>query len=467
MVLFLPAWAFGQVSEEAVKLFDEGNYEQAKSALKTDLENDSTNATIHKMLGIAALKTGDVKTAKESLTVASKKNIHEATLYLGRLYAMQYRFDDAEKQFAAFERAMRRNKEALAELEKEREYADRLRRMIGRTEDVQIIDSIVINKRDFLSAYNLSANVGSIEWAHNFFDDGWNEDNSVVFMNERKTKIYFSRFAIERGTTLYTMEKMLENFGNEKMLPAPITDSKGQAYPFIMSDGLTIYFATKGHESIGGYDLYASRLNLNSNTYLTPNQMNMPFNSPFNDYMMVIDEEKGVGWFASDRYQPEGQVCVYTFIPNQKVLLVQSDDEEILANRAKISSIQDSWRTDKDYSSLRDIASKRSNKTTDTSADFDFVINDAYTYHQLSDFKSLSAREYFIRARDAKREFEELSKQLDEKREQYAASSSTINSSLGAEILFMEKRVSELFDQWKATETIARNEEIRHINSQL
>jgi hypothetical protein len=157
---------------------------------------------------------------------------------------------------------------------------------------------------------------------------------------------------------------------------------------------------------------------------------------------------------------------VYTFIPNQEVLLIQSDDEKILANRAKISSIQDSWRTDKDYSSLRDIASKRSNKITDTAADFDFVINNDYTYHQLADFKSFSAREYFIRARDAKREFEELSKQLDEKREQYAASASNVSTPLGVEILYMEKRVSELFDQWKATETVARNEEIQYINSQ-
>ena len=466
-VLLFPTLLFSQISEEAAKLFEEGEYEQAKSVLRIDVENDPANASIHKMLGIAALETGDIETAEESLTIASKKRIHEATLFLGRLYAMQYKFDEAEKQFTAFERAMRRNKEALAELEEEREYADRLQRMVGRTEDIQLIDSVVISKDDFLRAYNLSASGGSIEWTRDFFNGDWNGDNSVAFMNERKTKVYFSRHATERGSTLYTMEKMLENFGNEKMLPPPITDSKDQAYPYILSDGLTIYFATKGHESIGGYDLYASRLNLNSNTYLTPNQMNMPFNSPFNDFMMVIDEEKGIGWFASDRYQPEGQVCVYTFIPNDKVLLVQSEDEEVLANRAKISSISDSWNPDKDYSSLRELASRKSNETTDTAADFTFIINDTHTYHQLTDFKSFSAREYFIRAQDVKNEYTELSRQLAEKREQYAASASTVNSALGAEILLMEKRVSELFDQWKATETLARNEEIRHLNPQL
>ena len=283
-------------------------------------------------------------------------------------------------------------------------------------------------------------------------------------MNERKTKVYYSRFATDQGETLYTMEKLIDNFGNEKIIPSPITDRSDQSFPFIMSDGLTIYFATKGHESIGGYDLYASRYNLNTNTYLSPNQMNMPFNSPFNDYMMVIDEQKGVGWFASDRYQDEDQVCIYTFIPNDEVRLIQSDDIDYLAQRAKISVIQDSWRQDINYSSLIDKASSIGVSDEVKSFDFEFVINDDNTYHQISDFKSFSARELFVRAQDVQKELTELENKLDEMRQQYAQASADKESQLGQEILFTEKRVSELFDQLTITKVMARNEEIKHIN---
>lgn len=327
-IIFFPTLLIGQVSEEAQKLFDAGEYKQAKQLLENDLEENPSNTALNFLLGRAALHTGDIETAQQSLTLAKKNKVQDATRYLGRLYAIQYKFDDAEKEFKLYERAMRRNKEALAELEIEREYANRLQRLVSRTEDIQIIDSVVVSKSDFLSAYNLSVNGGTLQWAHNFFGEGWNDENSVVYMNERKTKAYFSRPATEQGSTLYTMEKMLDNFGNEKMMPSPINTRQDQAYPFILSDGLTIYFASKGHESIGGYDMFASRYNLYSNTYLTPNQMNMPFNSPFNDYMMVIDEQKGVGWFASDRYQPENSVCVYTFTPNQEVRLVLTEEPD-------------------------------------------------------------------------------------------------------------------------------------------
>ena len=350
-------------------------------------------------------------------------------------------------------------------LEVEREYADRLKRMVSRTEDIQIIDSIVVPKKEFLSAYNLSATGGSLQWARDFFDDGWNDDESVVFMNERETKVYFSRYASERGNTLYTMEKMLDNFGNEKMIGSPISDANDQAYPFIMSDGLTIYFASKGHESLGGYDLFISRYNLNSNRYLTPNQLNMPFNSPFNDYMLVIDEQKGLGWFASDRYQPENSVCIYTFIPNQEVRLVMTEEEDSLASRAIISSIKDTWRENADYSGLLNKASMNSATDETKKQDFLFVINDDYTYHQLSDFNSFSARELFMRVMEAEKKLKEAKKELELKRVQYSAATSINKSSLATEILQLEKLIEELYDQWKVTRVMTRNEEIRHLNA--
>ena len=60
--------------------------------------------------------------------------------------------------------------------------------------------------------------------------------------------------------------------------------------------------------------------------------------------MMVIDEAKQLGWFVSDRYQPEGKVCVYLFIPNDNRERVDSEDIELKRARASIASIKDSWK---------------------------------------------------------------------------------------------------------------------------
>ena len=70
-----------------------------------------------------------------------------------------------------------------------------------------------------------------------------------------------------------------------------LTERNGQQdYPFMLSDGTTLYFAENGEESLGGYDLFVTRYSSSSHEYLKPENLGMPFNSPYNDYMLVIDE---------------------------------------------------------------------------------------------------------------------------------------------------------------------------------
>ena len=65
---------------------------------------------------------------------------------------------------------------------------------------------------------------------------------------------------------------------------------------------------------------------------------------------------------------------------------------------------------------------------------------------------------------EAERKLEETKKELAIKRAQYEVASAINKSSLATEILQMEKTVAELFDQWRMTKVMARNEEIRDIN---
>ncbi|MEA4951001.1 MAG: tetratricopeptide repeat protein, partial [Petrimonas sp.] len=178
-------------------------------------------------------------------------------------------------------------------------------------------------------------------------------------------------------------------------------------------------------------------------------------------YMMAIDEEKGIGWFASDRFQPKDSVCVYTFIPSSEVTLLESEDEPHLANRAKISSIKDSWKPDVDYSALL----QRSHATIAPQEaaqrkDFTFVINDEKTYYTLSDFKNKVARSLYYQAIQLENKLERLESDLSEKRNQIASSSNT--SSSGATILDLEKECENVFKEIESLKFRARNEEIRN-----
>lgn len=111
----------------------------------------------------------------------------------------------------------------------------------------------------------------------------------------------------------------------------------------MLSDGTTLYFASSGEESLGGYDIFVTRLNLNTGNYLVPENMGMPFNSIYNDYMLAIDELNNVGWFVSDRFQEEDKLIVYLFIPNTEKKIYRGGDEARARSLARISAIKDSW----------------------------------------------------------------------------------------------------------------------------
>ena len=89
-----------------------------------------------------------------------------------------------------------------------------------------------------------------------------------------------------------------------------------QNYPFMLSDGITLYYAAVGVESFGGYDIFVTRYDMDEKKFLYPENLGMPFNSPANDYMLAIDEFNQLRWFFSDRNQTENKVCIYIFIKN-------------------------------------------------------------------------------------------------------------------------------------------------------
>lgn len=450
-----------QSLDDAKNLYKEKRFAEALPVFRAEYEAKPDNAPLNLWLGVCLYETGNFLEAEKYLSFASQKNQVDACLYLADLYIKSYRLTNAEAEFAKYEKAKRRDKAALAELEKRRESLEKMNSLIRKVEDVQIIDSVVVNKNRFLSAYKLSASSGSLMPMNEFFENQ-PENENVMFLNERKDKVFFVQGDSQTGLDLFTMEKLLDSFGNEKRLPSSVNSSGNEAYPFVMPDGVTLYFASTQNGSIGGYDLFVTRYNINSNSYLTPSWLNMPFNSIYNDYMMAVDEERGIGWFASDRFQPEGSVCVYTFIPSEKVTLLENDDEQYLADRARITSIKDSWRAGIDYSPLLAESTTSTIGTTKSKGDFTFVINDKNTYRFLNDFKNKQARNAFAQAIDKEKKLLALQKELADKRQQFADSKGG-NATLNSSILQLEQQTESLTKEVEQLKIQARNEEVRNI----
>ncbi|NDW19828.1 tetratricopeptide repeat protein [Dysgonomonas sp. 216] len=460
-LLALCVYATGQSLEEARELYKIGKFKKALPAFEKAYNEQPTDAAINQWYGVCLYETNsDLNKAEQCITFAATKSIPESYLYLGRIYARTYRFDAANDLFEKYAKLKKRDKQAMAILNKERETMEAIKNVALRTEDIQIIDSLIVDKDIFLAAYKISPTSGTISYFNDVFP-GNETALGTVYTNEKATKMYYAR-PDSSGYSLYSQDKLLEGFGNEKKLsPNNFGLSGNLNYPFMMTDGVTIYFAAEDKDGLGGYDIYVTRYNMNNDTYLTPERLTMPFNSYFNDYMMVVDEYKGIGWFATDRFQPQGKVCIYTFIPNEQVALVDSDNENYLVGRAIISSIKDSWKPGADYSKERELALKEIRSQQEKAKDFEFVINDQYTYYLYSDFKNQEAKNMFLQLVGLKRELSNTDSQLEQLRDAYSAGKSTAKAN---EILNAEQKQMQLGKQIKELEVKTRNKEVQSLN---
>ena len=447
-----------QSLDQARLLYSEGKFEEAKPAFERIVRQSPNNSSYNQWYGVCCYETGDLENAEKYLVIANNRKVMESYRYLAMLYTGLYRFEEAAEMWEEYIALQNKQKEDTSETEIKFAQVRNLLRMQKRTEDVQIIDSIVIDKNSFLNAYSLSSESGALMSYYDFFKEG-RDISSIVFTNQKDDRIYFARPSQNGFYSLYSQTKLLDDWSDEKSLFPDGTNDNN--YPFVLSDGVTIYFASKGYESIGGYDIFVTRYNTNTNSYLAPEQMGMPFNSPANDYMMVIDETKGLGWFVSDRNQSENDVCVYLFIPDPSRKRLESvDDPEELRVRSSLVSIKDTWRENAGYEELIKLAhTDMTEKIIGTLRDFEFVVNDKITYYSLNEIKSSEAKNLYSDVIKVSKQIDNLKEKLDELRETYAKGNTASRNQIRQTILLGENQLITLMETVRIQEKKARNAE--------
>jgi hypothetical protein len=342
-------------------------------------------------------------------------------------------------------------------------HQEKLASMRAATAKVMFIDSIVVDKASFLQHYILNPAAGRIETYQQAFKSN-RYPNGYVYTPEIG-KRYLSQQNNEGIINLYYSE----NVGNRWTRPTKvrgINDDKRFSrvnYPFMMGDGEVFYFAADGPEGLGGYDIYISRYNAEKGRFLQPENIGMPFNSEANDYMYVVDEYDTLGWFATDRNQPEGKVCIYTFIP-QSIRQTYDSEEytpEQIASFAGIQSIAATW-DDKPLLEAalqrKQMAALRKRQRT-TDRDFNFVINDDLTYTHYSDFRVAANKGRIRQLLSLNSRYRALNSKLSKVRDYYPTTRGDIRAELREEIIASEQKQHELAQQIRQLEKTIRNTE--------
>ena len=445
-IFYLIAWCCigtlsAQTLSQSKKLFENGEYEQAKTAFAKFIKGSPNNAEYNYYYGASLYETGELEKSLPYLEKSAKRNYIGAFRYLGKAYADLYRFDEAVENYETHIEWLDEKNRDTEQAEAELSELLKKTRMFKSVEKVAVIDSFVVSKNKFLDAYKISSTSGKIQW-----NDG---RNGTVYENEMGNKRLLSE---EKDSLmqLYTQEKLLDGWG-EKIAVESLNDSCNVNFPFLMGDGTTLYYASDGEGTLGGYDIFVTRYDSEDNTYLRPSNIGMPFNSTANDYLYAVDELNNLGWFVTDRNQPTDTVCVYVFVPNEskETYNYEATDPQVIMDAATLRSIQTTWTDEEQVRDARQrLAALKYGKEKEVKkTDFQFIVDDSATYTIWEDFRSKEAQNMYRQLVQKEKDLNQLQTNLAQKREQFATENGLGRKKLEPSILDLEKRIPQLVEE--------------------
>ena len=326
--------------------------------------------------------------------------------------------------------------------------------MLPNTDKLLVVDSMVVDKESFLKHLDLQNENGYV---------GIENDNAWFINALKNKKIYAS------GDSLSGRKLILAYYVNSKWEDRrPISELNtifsDINFPFLMPDATTLFFSAKGHNSIGGFDIYTTRLDVDNGGFYIPDNYGLPYNSTANDYFLAIDERNNLGWLVSDRYQPEDKVCIYIFVPNKnRVKLAQEGfDNNTIKKLAQLNSIQDTWNFGNKQEAMRNLERLRTQRNVENKGRESvlFIVNDKIKYTSLSQFKSNKSKQLFAKLEDNKQLVAKQKTELENLRIQYKQANKAKQSSLKQDILFIEKQLMKYQLEQKELERNIRELEL-------
>ncbi len=130
------------------------------------------------------------------------------------------------------------------------------------------------------------------------------DEKTLYFVSDRKGGI--------GGKDIYKSERLANGeWGVAQNLGPTVNTIYDEEAPFIQSDGKTLYFSSKGHTSMGGFDIFKSTIN---EKWSSPENIGYPVNTSGDDIYYVVSAKGDHAYFSSLRKNGMGAMDIYLLI---------------------------------------------------------------------------------------------------------------------------------------------------------
>ena len=138
-------------------------------------------------------------------------------------------------------------------------------------------------------------------------------ENSACFSYDGNT-IYFIRGRhqdpAKSNGDIYVSHKTDGKWGKAIKLPPNINTKYDEDGVYMLPDGKTLIFSSKGHNSMGGYDIFKTTLK-SDGTWTDPVNLGYPINTPADNVYYVLSADGKTGYYSAERSDSKGYTDIY------------------------------------------------------------------------------------------------------------------------------------------------------------
>lgn len=385
----------------------------------------------------------------------------------GRDAFMNYDFELAMEKYDKYAKSLKKMPDTSGEeiLEKYMLQLEIAENSLDNVQKIEIIDRMDVPASEYFKYVKLPATGGRLLNPGSSILKNRHNESDFAYSTESGDLMLWSENGDEQREVIMQSEQLMDGSWETPVKISSVLNEGGNVRnPFLLPDGLTLYFSSDGEGSMGGYDLFVASKDPVTGEFRQPMGLGYPFNSPFNEYMMAIDEDNGIGWWVTDRNQLEGQVTIFIFKTNDVRKNYLIDEEEDIISLARIDDISVTQNPSTDYSRiLKDIDIRFNQQKKNQAADFIFPLPGGRIAKRLSDFSSASAKRSMQQYLNALDEYNSVEKKLANLRKQYsnADKKSGTATALGNQIRDLEKKMESQSDQLKKMRNTIISAEIK------
>jgi hypothetical protein len=305
---------------DAGKLFEQREYLRAYPMYSQLVSLYPNHPEYHYKFGACGIYADpDKMNAVRYLQGAIKKGETDPMAYyfLGKALHLNYQFKEA---ISAYENFMRfADAKVIAKTDARREVETCIygANLLANIKDVTVLSKTETDRSNFFRYYNLEGIGGKIlavpEALMTKLDKKSNEPG-VMYYPGNGTTVYYSSYGKDgkSGKDIYKAEVLPDgSFSNPQKLNNQVNSIYDEDYCFMHSDGKTLYFASRGHNSMGGYDIFKSELDPSTGEFGPAVNLDFAINTPDDDIFYIADKDNHAAFFASGRSSDNNHLNVY------------------------------------------------------------------------------------------------------------------------------------------------------------